>query len=137
MSNEWLLWYFGSKDMGVAHTLSRTFFWSENILWKNDLLGHHASVFLGGKDAIINARQVYEYLQGARGGKVGNNQNVSMHDSETTLDCPSEGNLSKDDMLNVVWSPNLDHGQIFDVSTSRKRLVREVLGRARIDSPCN
>jgi hypothetical protein len=55
--------------MGVAYTLSRTFFWSENILWKNDLLSHHATVFLVGKDSIIDAPLVYEYLQATGEGE--------------------------------------------------------------------
>lgn len=64
LANEWLLWFFGSKDIGVAHTLSRTFFWSQNILWKEDLLGHHVTVFLGEKDSVINAPKVRRYLEG-------------------------------------------------------------------------
>ena len=34
-ANEWQLWYFASKDPGVAHTLGRHFHWSENILWRD------------------------------------------------------------------------------------------------------
>jgi hypothetical protein len=30
---EWQLSFFGAKDPGVAYTLGRQFFWSENILW--------------------------------------------------------------------------------------------------------
>jgi pimeloyl-ACP methyl ester carboxylesterase len=36
-ANEYQLWYFGSNDIGVAHTLARRFSWVENILWKEDL----------------------------------------------------------------------------------------------------
>ncbi|KAL7620547.1 hypothetical protein AAE478_009542 [Parahypoxylon ruwenzoriense] len=38
-ANEWQLWYFASMDPGVAHCLGRHFFWKDNIVWKEDLLG--------------------------------------------------------------------------------------------------
>jgi len=49
-------------DMGVSHTLARSFFWSENILWKEDLGGKRLSVFLAGKDIIVNTKEVARYL---------------------------------------------------------------------------
>ncbi|RMD41346.1 hypothetical protein DV735_g3803, partial [Chaetothyriales sp. CBS 134920] len=60
---EWFFWYYGSRDIGVAHTLFRTFFWSENILWKEDILNHRCIVFLGEKDSIVNAPKVLAYLR--------------------------------------------------------------------------
>ncbi|KAI1616922.1 hypothetical protein EDD36DRAFT_484606 [Exophiala viscosa] len=140
LANEWLLWYFGSKDMGVAHTLSRTFFWSENILWKNDLRNHHATVFLAGKDSIINAPLVYEYLQATGGGEGNKTKRVSFHSDDIPADYDSEKAVpekdhSGDDRLNVVWCPNLDHGQIFDLPPWRKQLVEEILAHARGDLP--
>lgn len=126
--------------MGVAHTLSRTFFWSENILWKNDLLSHHATIFLNGKDSIINAPLVYEYLHSTGGGEGVNTKCVSFHSDNIPADNDSETAVPKrdhwgDDRLKVVWSPNLDHGQIFDKPSWRKRLVQETLARARVDIP--
>ncbi|KAI1383913.1 Alpha/Beta hydrolase protein [Hypoxylon trugodes] len=38
-ANEWQLWYFASMDPGVAHCLGRHFFWKDNIVWKEELLG--------------------------------------------------------------------------------------------------
>ncbi|KAI6081349.1 hypothetical protein F4821DRAFT_249445 [Hypoxylon rubiginosum] len=38
-ANEWQLWYFASMDPGVAHALGRHFFWKDNIVWKEELLG--------------------------------------------------------------------------------------------------
>ncbi|KAE9397158.1 hypothetical protein BT96DRAFT_957969 [Gymnopus androsaceus JB14] len=37
-ANEWQLWYFASQDPDIAYTLSRCFFWADNILWKDDLM---------------------------------------------------------------------------------------------------
>jgi pimeloyl-ACP methyl ester carboxylesterase len=33
-ANEYLLWYFGSKDVGVAHTLAKKSSWVDNIIWR-------------------------------------------------------------------------------------------------------
>ncbi|EEB90235.1 hypothetical protein MPER_11580 [Moniliophthora perniciosa FA553] len=74
--NEWQLWYFASRDLEVAHTLSRRFFWNEVVLWKEDLgltLDSHASssssqipvgIVLSGNDQIVPAETVRSYLTG-------------------------------------------------------------------------
>jgi len=105
--------------MGVAHTLSRTFFWTENILWKEDLSAHRTIVFLGAKDSILNAAQVRTYLQGT--GQQFDQETVSK-DREIIQDSPQiHGQLS------VVWCDDLDHGQVFDLPEWRTRLQREIL----------
>lgn len=126
-ANEWLLWYFGSKDMGVAHTLSRTFFWSQNILWKEDLLSHHATVFLSAKDSIINAQQVRRYLQGTstEEHEAGLGQGKGLEESLSKAVPCGRGSLE------VVWCADLDHGQVFDLAVWRERLKTEILSKAR------
>jgi hypothetical protein len=136
-ANEWLLWYFGSKDMGVAHTLSRTFFWSENILWKEDIVGRHVTVFLGGKDSIINAPLVRAYLQAGIRKEQQNDEYTSSRSEASEANhgpekiVPSSG-LIEDGQLNVVWCADLDHGQIFDLAVWRMRLKGEILAQARV-----
>ena len=66
MANEWLLWYFASRDMGISHAMSRHFFWSDNILWKEDLEGRKVGVVLSADDQIVNAREVWRYLTGEK-----------------------------------------------------------------------
>lgn len=61
-ANEHQLYYFASMDMGVSHTLARNFFWSENILWKKDLLDRNVTVSLAGRDLIVNTNAVGRYL---------------------------------------------------------------------------
>lgn len=113
--------------MGVAHTLFRTFFWSENILWKDDLIERHATVFLSGKDSIINAPLVRAYLQAGAGEGQQNGQYTSSR-SEGSEANPAD---KIDGQLNVVWCAGLDHGQIFDSAVWRIRLESEVLKQAR------
>ncbi|RVX70315.1 hypothetical protein B0A52_05648 [Exophiala mesophila] len=122
-ANEWLLWYFGSKDMGVAYTLSRTFFWSQNIIWKEDLLVHRATVFLSGNDSIINAPQVQRYLQGVEEQGLGKDK--AGHPDESVPACCERG------CVEVVWCDSLDHGQIFALATWRERLKLEIIRKAR------
>jgi hypothetical protein len=104
--------------MGVAHTLFRTFFWSENIL---------ATVFLSGKDSIINAPLVRAYLQAGVGEGQQNGKYTSSR-SESSEANPADKINGR---LNVVWCADLDHGQIFDLAVWRVRLENEVLKQAR------
>ena len=108
-ANEYQLWYFGSKDMGVAHTLSRRFFWSENILWKHDLKAHLATVVLCGKDVIIDTEAVAQYLKGPSFPSKGDDWKAGSW---------------KGAGLDILWFQELDHGQVFDLQKHRDRLVK-------------
>jgi pimeloyl-ACP methyl ester carboxylesterase len=61
-ANEHQLYYFASMDMGVSHSLSRHFFWSENVLWKKDIAGHNLTVSLAGQDLIVDTEAVGAYM---------------------------------------------------------------------------
>lgn len=109
-ANEYQLWYFGSKDMGVAHTLSRRFFWSENILWKHDLTGRLVTVVLCGKDLIVDTEAVGRYLKGS---------SVTSKGSEAWKTEPWKGAD-----LDILWFQGLDHAQVFDFQRHRDRLLK-------------
>lgn len=95
--------------MGVAHTLSRRFFWSENILWKEDIRDRPVTAVLSGRDLIVDTETVGAYLA-----------NV---DTAT----PNEGEWKKEEWkgsgLEMLWFGKLDHGQVFNSKQHRKRLV--------------
>ena len=61
-ANEHQLYYFGSMDMGVSHTLARGFFWSDVILWKKDVGDRLLTVSLAQRDLIVNTEAVGQYL---------------------------------------------------------------------------
>jgi hypothetical protein len=111
--------------MGVAHTLSRTFFWSENILWKEDISDKRVSIFLGGRDLIVDTRQVGRYLTGLHG----------IVDEGWNEDGGRKGNEDEwtalDGRLKVVWGEELDHAQIFDSKRRLPVLVDEVLRHSK------
>ena len=113
-ANEWQLWYFASKDAGVAHTLSRHFFWSENILWKEDLANYQTTIFLSDRDLLVDTSQVCAYLLGLKKYK------------EKNVVVPGQDGKR----LEVVWCTNLDHGQLFDSQKWKKRLLTEVSNHA-------
>jgi len=100
-ANEWMLWYFASRDADIAWVLARHFFWSENILWKEDLEGKPVGVVLGGIDQIVDTGEVWRYLTGEE-----------------------EFNLRwKSDDLEVLYFRELDHGGVFGAVQLRRLLV--------------
>ncbi|KAK2666307.1 hypothetical protein RAB80_017964 [Fusarium oxysporum f. sp. vasinfectum] len=108
-ASEHLLSYFGSKDMGVAHTLFRRFIWSDNALWKEDIQHHRVAVVLAGRDVIVDTNAIVAYLTGT-------------HD--WSLETESwENGVWKGDGLEVLWFQDLDHGEVFSRRRTRQRLV--------------
>ncbi len=61
-ANEHQLYYFGSMDMGVSHSLARCFFWSQNVLWKHDIGDRRLTVSLAERDLIVDTKSVGSYL---------------------------------------------------------------------------
>ncbi|KAI9704780.1 MAG: hypothetical protein M1836_006560 [Candelina mexicana] len=116
-ANEYQLYYFGSMDMGVSHTLSRCFFWSENILWKHDVEGRKLTAILSGKDLIVNTEAVGRYLTREDGMKA---INGSAHDDGW------KHRAWKGTGMDVLWFEDLDHAQVFDSKKNRKRMVNIV-----------
>jgi len=143
-ANEHQLWYFGSKDMGVAHSLARRFFWSQNIVWKEDLgvkgengeEGRNVTVVLSGRDLIVDTKAVRRYLTtsfseglGANGNAVGMmNKNgkarITKTDNEDTG--AWTGGRCTGSGLEVLWFEHLDHAQVFDFEKTRKSVIKAI-----------
>lgn len=105
-ASEWLLWYFASRDPDIARALGRHFFWSENILWRDDLQGKRVGVVLGGRDQIVDSAEVRRYL-------TGENEPAECWVSD----------VSWKGSLQVLWHPLLDHSQVFDNATLRTPML--------------
>lgn len=103
-ANEWQLWYFASRDPDIARSLARHFFWSENILWKEDLENRRVGVILSGRDQIVDSREVWQYLTG---------------EQEPVFRWEKNG-------LEVLFYPDLDHANVFDTSDLRQPIVEMV-----------
>jgi len=118
-ANEYQLWYFASQDPGISHTLKRRFFWSENIIWLEQL-GQGApggergvTVVMAGQDLIVDTKAVSRYLlsptrasfrdssrlNGHSNGEVGGHANGSAEN--LTIE---RGSSSKDSTMDVAVS---------------------------------
>ncbi|KAG0635157.1 hypothetical protein HOY80DRAFT_1025266 [Tuber brumale] len=107
-ANEWQLQYFASRDPDVAHSLSRHFFWAENILWKEELTGRKAGVVISGNDLIVDAPECWRYLTG---------RDRTKDESGNVVWTDGEGGST------VIWCEGLDHAQVFDTQASRRLVV--------------
>ncbi|KFY40757.1 hypothetical protein V495_05288 [Pseudogymnoascus sp. VKM F-4514 (FW-929)] len=126
-ASEHQLWYFASMDMGVAHSLARHFFWSENVLWKEALEGRDVTVSLAGRDLIVNTEAVGRYLA------EGDEQTDDEEDVETRLDASEDGGLLTEDAwkrrswrgkgIDILWFDDLDHAQVFDTPATRRPVL--------------
>ncbi|GAD94030.1 conserved hypothetical protein [Paecilomyces variotii No. 5] len=141
-ANEHQLWYFGSKDMGVAHTLARRFSWTENIIWKEDLnlerqdgkeKGRKVTVVLSGQDLIVNTEAVRQYLLGSSQYT----QNVTKNPKTLIGAGSKEEDRSwkkqwKASGLEVLWYDTLDHSQVFDSMETRQPIVKAITVYSRM-----
>ncbi|KAI1264854.1 hypothetical protein F5Y18DRAFT_436281 [Xylariaceae sp. FL1019] len=149
-ANEWLLWYFASMDPGTAHCLGRHFFWKENIAWKEDLLvkmgkplaqgnagngsyparfrSRNVAVCLSERDLIVDTPTVLQYLMGGKDWAspgeeakrtFSQNGSVSPQEQQYRLGL----NHFKNDGIEVLWFPGLDHAQTFDYQNAQDRLT--------------
>ncbi|KAF5320656.1 hypothetical protein D9758_018218 [Tetrapyrgos nigripes] len=136
-ANEWQLWYFASRDPDIARMLGRHFFWTDNVLWKDDLIDGNASsssssfsegnsgttrkpvaIVLAGKDQIIPAHCVRKYLTGQDEHEDGDGDEAEV----------KEKWVSECGTLEVLWNPELDHAMVFDTK-ERRRGMMDVLKR--------
>jgi pimeloyl-ACP methyl ester carboxylesterase len=153
-ANEHQLYYFASMDMSVSHTLSRHFFWNENVLWKKDLGGRRVTVSLSGRDLIVDTEAVGRYLSTGPGPELANGT-ANGDDTDTLIDVeeysdtegngmrlrggegPGDGEFDIDDEewkfrpwrgtgIDILWFKDLDHAQVFDKPSSRRRLLNAI-----------
>jgi pimeloyl-ACP methyl ester carboxylesterase len=135
-ANEWQLWYFASKDPGVAHALGRRFFWSQNVIWKKDVEdfvneGRRLTVSLGGKDLIVNTEAIGRHLANSSTNREGGSGVGPGHENKDyEFLCSSEDAWKQrkweGNGLDVLWFDPLDHGQAFDRNGMRASLVKVV-----------
>ncbi|KAF8254082.1 hypothetical protein K440DRAFT_592879 [Wilcoxina mikolae CBS 423.85] len=111
LANERLLEYFASRDPGISHTICRHFFWTQNILWKEELKGKKCAVALGRRDLLVNTEKVWVYLTGEE-------MRAGVETEDRVWGAGEE--------LKVFWYAKCDHAQIFDTMERRRRLVGAV-----------
>lgn len=126
-ANEHQLYYFASTDMGIAHTLARNTFWSESILWKEELRGRRCTVVLGAKDIVVAAEEVGRYL--TRDEKLA--RRAIDDNRERGKDERWKRRKWEGKGLEVLWFEENDHGEIIDTKAGREVLIRVALEYCR------
>ncbi|KAH8752662.1 hypothetical protein BGZ57DRAFT_362148 [Hyaloscypha finlandica] len=152
-ANEHQLYYFASMDMSVSHTLSRHFFWNENVLWKKDLGGRRVTVSLSGRDLIVDTEAVGRYLSTGAGPELPSGT-ASGDDADTLIEIEEYSDTERNGMrlrggegggdgdeefdiddeewkfrpwrgagIDILWFKELDHAQVFDKASTRRRLI--------------
>lgn len=124
-ASEWQLWYFASMDPDVSRVLTRSFRWSESSLWREDVenrRGERTTVFLAGKDIITDVDTTGAYLARTVGkGKWYGEPIVSkMNEAWKAV------NWTGKKSLEVVYSPRLNHAELFEEEEERSLLCRVV-----------
>lgn len=123
-ANEHQLWYFGSKDIGVAHTLARRFSWIDNIIWKEDLgvkaennqEGRNVTVVLSAKDLIVDTKTVGQYLMGS--------SEIRKVGKEAAREWKTRPWIGHG--LELLWFEQLDHAQVFDFEDTRQTVIKTI-----------
>jgi len=119
--SEHQLYYFASTDMGVAHTLTRRMFWSDNILWKEDVEGRRMTVMLSEKDIVVDTKAVGRYLTRGKGVKA-----VDDYRGDEWRSRAWSG-----DGLDVLWFEGLNHGEVLDTKEDRETLIRVLMNYSK------
>lgn len=111
-ASELLSSFFVARELFIAHSLSRNFFWFENLLWPEDI-SMPCLVALSGKDGIVPAHSVRRYL--------------SVYKQRHGVDTPK-----------VVWFQDHAHGECFFPSRldSCQSIIREMLALEASRSSC-
>lgn len=103
-ANEWMIWYFTSRDISAAVLLQRHFFWSSGVLWRDDNVfkNRRTLVLLAAQDQLVSSPQVWKYLTGVP---------MSEYDSGDE-EASREVIEWKDGNFKAVLNIKLDHAQI-------------------------
>jgi hypothetical protein len=111
-----MLHYFSSQDPLISHTLARRFFWSEYILWKEDVKDLPMSVTLSGKDLIVPTDAVWKYLTSSEASE-GNEEPDAAAVAEVSPESRSGWTSGS---LRVLWFNDFDHAGLFSSKGARR-----------------
>lgn len=97
--------FFAARELYTAHSLSRNFFWFENMLWPEQLT-MPSLIVLSGEDTIVPAHSVRRYMATF----------IQQHSMDT---------------LSVLWFADHTHGQLIGPGGAphRKRVLEAMLAR--------
>ena len=112
LASEHQLHYFACTDIGVAHTVTRRFVWTENVLWQDELKKVKAGLVVSGRDVILNGPRLRRYI-------IDNQSEVEISGLSATRGVE----MIKAENLEVLYFKDLNHAQVFDFKKEQKLLV--------------
>lgn len=110
-------------------------------MWKEDLAGRKVTVSLGARDLIVDTESVGKYLSQGTAVEEGNistattdlkHRNTKHRKGNVTSATAANGFAEnndwktrawRDEGIEVLWWPNLDHAQVFDEPKTRKTVL--------------
>ncbi|OIW28096.1 hypothetical protein CONLIGDRAFT_579185 [Coniochaeta ligniaria NRRL 30616] len=151
-ANEWQLWFFASMDVGVAEGLGRHFFWRENEVWKEELVGKGVLSNKGSNGIVtrskaqdqtstsspaVTKRQVAVCLGGrdlivntqtvahylARTGDMADTDASEEQAAIDAFESPRCTRYLGPSGVEILWFPTLDHAQVFDAREDRQQIL--------------
>lgn len=106
--------------------MAKRFCWVDNIIWKEDLgikvretqqEGRNVTVVLSGKDLIVDAETVGQYLMGSKAeGWVIDKEPVRAWKNRPWVGYG----------LELLWYEQLDHAQVFDLENTRRPVINAI-----------
>jgi hypothetical protein len=111
--------------MCVAHSLTRRFDWSENVLWKDDMKGRAVMVALASEDIILDPIAVHDYLN-----------DDELEPRSYRADEIGHGGRHQQRIsgLDIVWFDGVNHAEMFDSAKGWNPLVTILQSYCRMAS---
>jgi len=107
---EWVIYLAAAKEITIAHTLYRNFWWYNNIIFLEDIPAHIGVIVgLSGSDEVNNATTLMEYVGKCR------DERLKAHADPTI---PSAAPIES-----VYW-PGYSHGQVLVSSTAQRTFCK-------------
>ena len=113
-----MLRYFTSTDLLISHTIARCFQWKDLILFKEDIPANiPLTVTLSGRDIIVPAYEVWQYLTGEN-----REEGVNSLGKDTEW-------KSQDGLLHVFWFKSYNHADLFDSKGACRGIAGTIRGQ--------
>ena len=123
-----MLYYFASQDAMVSHTIARRFFWSEYILWKEDVENLPLTVTLSGQDIIVPAHPVWQYLTNGSSAR----PVPCSFDNETSHLLREDTAEWENGLLKVVWFEEFNHAGLFKSKRAQRGIAEIARGYSKL-----
>lgn len=108
--------------MMISHTLARRFFWSQYILWEEDIASLPCTITLSGRDIVVPTKAVWRYLTAS---SESTNQTTSVDGvvSASSGDDTIEWQTGRH---KVLWFEKFNHADLFASKGATRGIAKAV-----------